>query len=620
MKPNFHLNKKKNSILLSFIFLLLLTNVNFLLSQQFNAYVNPNPVPEGELFQVTYVLKAEGNKFEPPKFKNFTLVNGPSTSSEYSFINGRTSRQTKYTYTLRADKKGEFNIEPATVVVDGKTIQSNTTKLSVIEPSQALKDRRKQEAETNKSLNQQANEIISKNLFAKATINKNSAYIGEQLIATYKIYINEQLNLVDLAMTKTPSFVGFWTQSFDEKQLNYDREIINGVPFKVAVVKQVLLFPQQSGNLTLDEMDFKSKVRLRTSGGNGGNRRRSIFDDFFNDSYQDFDYTVSTTPIRVNVKALPNNAPISFNGGVGDYKLEAWLDKTETVTNEPITLKIKISGTGNLKLVQPINLNLPPGFESYEPKTIDNVNVNLSGMNGNLMFEYLLIPRNQGTFTISPIEFSFFNLESKQYITLNSDEFKLKVGKGEGGESYTNLNGVKKEDAEYLGQDIRYIKTKTNINTSNFFLFNSIYHYLMLLSSFGLFLGLVYYKNQNIKLAGNTILLKNKQATKIAQKRLKLANNYLKENKLDLFYEELSKALWGYVSDKLSIPTSDLTKDVIKEKLSKLNIPSDSIQMLIVTIDDCEFARYAASALNKEPKDLYLYAQTVITEIEETLK
>ncbi|MFY8161577.1 MAG: BatD family protein [Candidatus Kapaibacteriota bacterium] len=268
MKPNFHLNKKKNSILLSFIFLLLLTNVNFLLSQQFNAYVNPNPVPEGELFQVTYVLKAEGNKFEPPKFKNFTLVNGPSTSSEYSFINGRTSRQTKYTYTLRADKKGEFNIEPATVVVDGKTIQSNTTKLSVIEPSQALKDRRKQEAETNKSLNQQANEIISKNLFAKATINKNSAYIGEQLIATYKIYINEQLNLVDLAMTKTPSFVGFWTQSFDEKQLNYDREIINGVPFKVAVVKQVLLFPQQSGNLTLDEMDFKSKVRLRTSGGN----------------------------------------------------------------------------------------------------------------------------------------------------------------------------------------------------------------------------------------------------------------------------------------------------------------------------------------------------------------
>ncbi len=234
------------------------------------------------------------------------------------------------------------------------------------------------------------------------------------------------------------------------------------------------------------------------------------------------------------------------------------------------------------------------------------------------MFEYLLIPRNQGTFTISPIEFSFFNLASKQYISLNSDEFKLKVGKGEGGESYTNLNGVKKEDAEYLGQDIRYIKTKTNINTSNFFLFNSIYHYLMLLSSFGLFLGLVYYKNQNIKLAGNTILLKNKQATKIAQKRLKLANNYLKENKLDLFYEELSKALWGYVSDKLSIPTSDLTKDVIKEKLSKLNIPSDSIQMLIVTIDDCEFARYAASALNKEPKDLYLYAQTVITEIEET--
>lgn len=605
-----------------FIFLTILSFSNLtptkLYAQQFTTYVSQNPVPEGEMFNVTFVIKAEGQKFEAPKFKNFTVVSGPSTSSEFSFVNGRTSRQMKYTYTLRADKKGTYNIDPATIVVDGNTIKSNNVSVNVVEPSQALKEKRRQEEEANKNLNQQANDIISKNLFAKVSVNKNSAYIGEQLVATYKIYINEQLNIVDLSMSKMPSFNGFWTQGFDEKQLNYDREVINGAAFKVATVKKVVLFPQQNGNLTLDEMEFKSKVRLRTSGGGGG-RRRSIFDDFFNDSYQDFDYIVTTTPIKVNIKPLPTGAPISYNGAVGNFKMEAWLDKTETKANEPITLKVKISGDGNLKLIQAPNLKLPTGFESYEPKTIDKINVSVGGMNGNIMFEYLLIPRNQGKFQISPVEFSYYDLDKKEYIELKSEIFNVTVTKGDSEGAYS-AKGINKEDAKYLNQDIRYIKLNANFDSNYDYIFNSLLHYILLLIPALAFAGATYYTYNQIQLNNNKTLLKNKNATKVAQKRLKLAKKYLTENQLNQFYEELSKALWGYVSDKLSIPFSDLTKDLVKDKLTKLNVNEDTITMLLVTIDDCEFARYAPSALSKNPQDLLLFGQTVITDIEEQVK
>lgn len=600
---------------ISLLVFLFLAGAQHSFAQQFSAFANPNPVTEGDMFNVTFVLKADGLKFTPPTFKNFTLVSGPSTSSEFSFINGQTSRQMKYTYTLRADKKGDFTIDPATVIVNGEKLNSNPIKVSVLEPSQAVKEQRNQEADAAKSLNEQANAIISKNLFAKASISKNSAYFGEQLVATYKIYINEQLNIVDLSMSKMPSFIGFWTQSFDEKQLNYTREIINGVPFKVATVKKVVLLPQQNGVLVLDQMEFNSKVRLRTN--NNSNRRRSIFDDFFNESYQDFAYSVHTEPIKVNIKPLPENTTPSFTGAVGNFSMEAWLDKTQTKENEPITLKVKISGNGNLKLIQPLNIQLPPGFESYEPKTIDNINVSVNGMNGNVVFEYLLIPRNKGEYKLHPVEFTYYDLAEKKYITLNSKEFDIQVFKGDKDAVVTNIN---KENATYLNQDIRFIKVNTDFSQTYNYIFNTWLHYSLALLPLLIFSGATYYQLQNIKLNNNQVLLKNKQATKVAQKRLKLAKTFLNENKLPQFYEELAKALWGYTSDKLSIPYSDLTKDIVKTKLAEVGVAQDTMQMLLVTIDDCEMARYAPQGQNKNPNDLLSYGQTVITEIEGVLK
>ncbi len=617
---NYLLNYLLKTRLYSFVFVFIFFSffsIN-LFGQQFTTFVNPNPVQEGELFTVTFVLRAEGSNFNPPKFSNFTIISGPSTSSEYSFVNGRTSRQVKYTYTLKADKKGEYNIDPASVKIEDAVIKSNSVKVSVIEASQAVKERRNKEDEENKSLADQANKIISDNLYAKVFVNKSNAIVGEQLVATYKIYINEQLNLVDLSMSKAPSFIGFWTQSFDEKQLNYDREVINGSAFKVATVKKVVLLPQKSGKLIIDAMDFKSVVRLRTTGGGGG-RRNNMFNDFFNDSYKDFPYTVTTQPYNLMVKELPT-ASSNFKGAVGEFKIEAWVDRTETTTNDPITLKVKISGVGNLKLISPLELKLPTGFESYEPKTIDNIDVNLNGMSGNVIFEYLLLPRNQGKFKIEPINFTYFNNKINDYTDLVSDEFIINVKKGKASDNNIINNSTNKEDAKYLGQDIRFIKLNSKLEDDDYFIFSTLLHYLMLLTPALFGIVFAYFYKKNILISNNSILLKNKRANKVALNRLKLANNYLKENKLELFFDETNKALWGYVSDKLSIPVSELNKDIISKKLVGLSIKDETIVMLITTINDCELARYSNLNSSKNPQDIYLFAETVITEIEGTLK
>jgi hypothetical protein len=591
---------------------------------KFTATLQKNPVVQGERFQITFTLhNAQGIRFSPPGFSGFTTLMGPSTSQSTQWINGQVSQQTSYTYVLQANKKGNYQIGPATITVNGKPIQSNSVTVNVVEPDEAEKQRRQQAKQEEKSLSQQAQDVIGKNLFVKVSINKNNVYQGEEIIATYKIYVHPDLNVRNLAPKKEPSFNGFWAQQLDLGNIDFQNERLNGVLFRSAVIKKVILFPQRSGKLEIEPYSFDCVARLRVEGQQ--RRRRSLFDDFFDEpffggsNYRDFSYVASSKKLYINVKALPQPQPEDFFGAVGNINMEAWIDKTSTKTGEPISLNVKVSGTGNLKLIEPLDLNLPPDFELYDPKIADNLTITATGIKGNKIFEYLMIPKHEGEYKIEPVHFSYFDLSKKQYLNLKSDEFIIKVGKGDGSES-TKVSGIKKEDIQFLGKDIRFIKTETEITDNKSEIYGSAKFYILSLAPLFLFLFFIFYKRKHDEISGNQMLLKNKRATKVAKKRLVNAKKYLNLKDRNRFFEEIEHALWGYISDKLGIPVSVLTKESATKALSKIKIPDELIEYYLGTIDNSEFRRYAPSTEESGMEKIYQDAVDVITKLEGRLK
>lgn len=602
------------------IYLVLILNVVGLLSAtQFSATVDRNAVSEGERIQVTFSLNTDGKGFKAPDFKGFTVVQGPNTSNSMQYVNGNFSKSIAFTYLIQAGNKGKYRINPATIQVNGQNISSNPIEITVLEPSAAQKAQKQQQQQSEKTLSDQANQLISKNLFVRVSANKNTVVVGDQITATYKIYRNAQINL-GLEPSKAPIFNGFWAQDFEEKNAKWEIEVVNGMQFYVATIKKVVLIPQQSGKLTLDPYEFKANVRLEV---NNGRRSNDPFDEFFGrgKQYKDFPYVVKSPALTINVSPLPKNPPADFNGAVGQLSMDAWIDKSNVKTGEPVTLKIKLAGSGNLKLVEPINVQLPPTIESYEPKISDNTNVDLSGMTGNKVFEYILIPSIVGQYKLGPIGFTYFDLSKKQYVTLKSKEFLINVAQGDGSESSQVIAGVKKQGIKSIGKDIRFIKMKSKLEEKGkSSLFGSLTFYLMLILPLILFLIFVYKRRKQDELEGNHSLLKRSAATKVALKRLSSAKVFLSKRDKNRFYEEVTKALWGYVSDKLSIPTSDLTKTSAKEALLKSNVDGIVADSLLKTIDECEFARYAPNQGDSEMDRLYKESTGIIAEIEQSFK
>ncbi|MBI5324203.1 MAG: protein BatD [Ignavibacteriae bacterium] len=592
---------------------------------QFTASVDRNPVPVGEQFQVTFSLSnLNGSNFRAPGFKGFTVLMGPSTSQQMSFVNGQMSRSLSYTYILQADAEGSFQIGSATIEADGKTLRTNPININVTKGSPQQKQTQSQggQDQSQGNLNKQANDVIAKNLFLRLNVSKKEVYQGEQIIATYVLYVHPDLRLVQLVPSQNaPTFTGFWTQDIDIGKLQFHTENVNGVAFNAAVVKKVILIPQQTGKLNIEPFIFETVCRLIIQ--NQNRKRRSIFDDFFSmgPQYQDFKYNASSGAVSINVKPLPPGAPPDFNGGVGNLSMKAWVDKPKTKTNEPVNLKIQISGNGNLKLIEPFDLKLPPDIETYDPKVNDNISVSGSGVSGSRTFEYLLIPRHAGEYKIEPVGFSYFDLNSRQYKSLSSQEFVLQVEQGTGDESIQSVSGVRKEDIKYIGKDIRFIKNLSGelSKSSGKFLGSGGFYILVFMPLILFLLFFIYFKRQQ-KLEGNQALLKNKRATKMARKRLQTAKLLLTDSSEDKFYEEVSHALWGYLSDKLTIPISDLNKDTASYSLSQRNINEESIQHCMSTIDYCEFARFARSTNDVSKQNVYDDAVKVITDLEGILR
>lgn len=592
----------------------------FAQDERFTVSVNPPSVAVGEQIQVTFTLNASGRNFRAPQFNDFNVLMGPSQSTQMQIINGSVSQTLSFTYILQATKEGTFKIGSAEIYAGNNKLTTNPVNVVVTKGQ----SRQNPSAQGGQQQGQGGNaqSYDGKNVFIVAQVDKTNPYRGEGIGVTYKLYT--KVNLLNYAVDKLPALSGFWSQEVQmPQQLDFHNENYDGVNYRVAEIKKVVLFPQRSGTLTIDPMEAEVIARIQMKRQKSNDPFDQFFNDpffnnpFFNNNVQDVKLKLKSDPIRINVKELPSNAPAAFSGAVGNFAIDVNMDKNETKANEPVTLKIRISGKGNIKLVEAPKVEFPPDFEAYDPKENVNINANASGVTGSKTFEYLIIPRNSGEFKISVSEFSFFNLEKKTYQSVDGKELALKVERGTGG-SATVSGGIAKSDVQMLGKDIRFIKTREpNFRTTPTPLFGTPLFYTSVGIPFALLFALIMVRRRKEKEDVN--ITRSQRATKVALKRLSKAKQLLSENKTNEYLDEMFRALWGFVSDKLRIPVADLTKDNVAAALSSRKVPDELIKQFIETIDNCEFARFAGMQSGGH-QELYEKGIDIISKIENNIK
>ena len=581
--------------------------------------VAPGAVAVGQRFYLKYTVNEKGSELKLPNLDGFRVLSGPniSYSSSTSFVNGQMSSSTSYTYTLviLATKEGKFNFNPASINVDGKTYKSNKIKIDVVKGNAANKNANNSGGNTGQT--QTANVSAGDNLFVKVTVDKKSVYVGEQISATVKIYTKYDIRGFQDATY--PSWNGFYKQDIPAPdQISLNKENINGQIYYTGVLEKVILQPQKSGELIIDAAKLDVVVLIKSQ-----QRRRSMFDNFFNSGYKQQVVHVESKPIKINVKSLPS-APAGFTGAVGDFKLSSNIDKEVVDVNDAVSLKLKVSGSGNLKLIDNPNIIFPPDFEIFdEAKITDKIKNTSNGSSGSRQFEYVFAPRHSGTYRIPAFNFVYFNPKLKKYKTLSSKAFDITVNKGDGDTTLERsvVTGVSKEDIQYLGKDIRHIKTSDlNLKDKGRYIFGSPLFIFVYIFSLIIFIIMFVLIRKRIEDNANIRLMKNKKAGKMAKKHLKNASNSLKIDNKTQFYEDITKAIFGYISDKLSISTSDLSKDNIRETLVKYSVENNLVDELISIIDICEFERYAPSSKEGRLSEIYKSTETLINELEKEIK
>ena len=579
----------------------------------------PGVVENGQRFRLTYIVNAQADRFLPPEINNFSVLAGPSTStsSNVSIINGKVTQsfEHKYTYILEPLKEGTFEIQPASVVVDGEKYISNSLEIEVVKGSTAT-NRGSSNTITERQQQNAANtsQVKKSDLYIRIIVNKQNIFREEHLVATIKLY--SRLNVTRLENAKLPDFKGFLTQELETPPLtNLNRERIDNQVYLTGVLKKYILFPQKTGTLTIEPFELDVYYQKPSDRGS-----RSIFDDFFG-SYENAKQKVISNAVNINVQPLPENQPYNFSGAVGAFDLSAGIDKSQVNSNEAITLKVKISGNGNLKYISPIDIDFPADFDVYDPKTIQNIKHSENGAYGNKTFEYLMIPRNAGEFTIPRFSFSYFDTNDKKYKQNYAGPYTIQVGKSTSDTSLGITNTFNKESLKYLGKDIRFINTSdTRLYKKNQFIFGSKWFYLSYLGSIIIFLAFIFIRRKKIKENADIKRVRNKKANKYARKRLKNAARLMKQNKREEFYEELAKGLWGYISDKLGIPIANLSKDSTREEMINKKVDNDSISQFLSIIDRCEYARYAPVTEETKMNTLYSDAIQIISKLQQKLK
>lgn len=569
----------------------------------------PRQVIEGQQFQLEYTLyNASGKDLKLPEFKGCkVLYQGTSSGTSVSVVNGKVDRQTTETHviTLRAEKEGSYTFAPATISADGRTLSTNTWKLTVLPPDKAGASSGRSSGRSGQSSDDTA-------LFVRLILSKNKIYEQEAVLATIKLYT--QASGVQAENYSFPSFEGFVVQDIDLPQnTSFSLENYNGINYKVAVLKQCLLFPQRTGKITITpgKFDFQVETYQLVNGPFGPMRVP-----------QGVSRSVSTNTASVEVMPLPGGKPASFMGGVGDFSLSSSISSTHVKANEAITLKLTIKGSGNLKYLKNPELQLPNDFDTYDPKVDVNVKASAGGVSGIRTVEYTTIPRFAGTFKIPAVEFSYFDIKSKSYKTLRTEAYEITVDKGapgSGGKTVTNFSN--KEDLKLLNQDIHYIKLdKMNlVQTPTLYIDNWIYWLWYIIPALA-FIVFVIINRKQAKANANVALMKNRKANKVASKRLKVAGKYLKNHDKEHFYDEVLKAVWGYLSDKLGLPNSELTKDNVAAELEKYGANAELIAEFNDILGRCEFAQYAPSQTDEAMDELYTQTVEAIGKMENTVK
>ncbi|MEJ2880024.1 BatD family protein [Pedobacter sp. GR22-6] len=584
---------------------------NFLLAAdpiRFSASVSSNPVAAGEQFEVSFSVNANIEKFGAPNFNGFQVLSGPNQSSSMTSINGNTSVSMSLSYILVAERPGDYTIGPAVIEVAGKQYRSNPVKVKVVK---GAAPGRQPKAGSGRPANPASGAVtdISKRLFIRAVPNKTNVYQGEQLAVTYKLYTN--IELVDNGLDKLPDFNGFWSQEIKNKNPNveWSTEVLNGTRYNVAVLKQIILFPERSGKLSLDPLGLTFLVRVPVAS-------NDPFEMMFGGSYEDKKYKIKSQPITINVKPLPESGkPVGFQGAVGNFSIAASLDKSTLKANEAINYALKISGSGNLKLLKAPVLDLAADIEKYDPKVNDQITESMSGVSGSREYSYLLIPRHEGKYKIEPYQFSYFNPATQRYVTLSTKDFELQVAKGLAGDNVTAFSGGQ-QDVKSLATDIRYIKTdEVELSRSVEEFDQSPLYYVLLGSGPVLFLFALGYRKWYREQHRDQVGLKSKRAGKMANKHLAEARKQLELGNQKAFYEAVYKGIYGYLSDKLNIDAANLNQEHIVAQLQARNVDESLIRQLTESLELCEMARYApVSGLSQQ--QVFDKVKNTINEIE----
>ena len=574
----------------------------------------PSVVAVGEQFRVVYKLNARPQEFSPPSFTNLYILAGPSTSTSSSIqiINGQMTQTHEYSYTyiIEATSEGKFTLEPATAIVSKREYKTEPFSIEVVSGAlgQSATTRQQQRADTQTQPEQPSNDV-----FVAIEYDRQTAYRGQPILATIKIYTRQ--NITGFDEIKFPSFNGFWSQEVETPtNITFQRVNLDGKIYNMGVLKKYLLFPQRTGDINIDPFEIVVLFQQR------GGRPQSIFDEFFG-SFQTVRRRLTSKPTTLRVRDLPPNAPASFTGAVGRFNLEASFDKSDVKTNEAVNLKVRVAGSGNLRLIETPKFEFPGGFETFDPKTTDRISTTTQGATGSKTFEYVAIPRAPGNFDMGNLEFTYFDPQQEKYITLRSKGLVLNVEADGTEQPQTQMVGFGREDIRFIGQDIRFIKTDGfRLKLNGILLFAStryvVYLFIILLA----FMGIFWFVHQQRKLMGNIALVRTRKANKVARKRLKLAQNFLAANNPEQFHEELLKAMWGYVSDKLSIPMASLTSQAARETLLQHNVEESEVDEFLRIISICEYARYAPKGEQSQMAELYNNAIALISKLEGTIR
>ncbi|NSW45847.1 MAG: protein BatD [Bacteroidales bacterium] len=597
------------------LFLFLLTNF-LATSQEVRITAQaPTTVATGATFRYTVNVNARPSNFKGPNFGEFNVIMGPSTSSSssISIVNGQVSQDISYSYSyvLSADKEGKYTISPAEAIVNGKTYKSNAITIEVVKGNTnvANQNNRSNYNYDNDNYSQPAN-VSNEDVFIRVNVNKTNVYQGEQLVAS--VYIYTRLNIVGFEDIKFPNMNGFWSEDLENpNQINLKQEYINGQLYGVGLLKRVILSPTRSGKLTIDPVQATIMVQQKVQ-----SRRRSIFDDFFG-TYQNVSKKLVSPTITIYVKPLPENKPQPFSGGVGSFNLESHVDNTSVKMNEAFTYSLKLSGTGNIKLIDIPKPNFPSDFEVYDPKTTNNYSIKDGQSSGSKTVSYIIIPRHHGNYTIPAFDFHYFDLKTRSYKTIHINEVTISVSKDSSYNATAVVSEFAKKDVSVLGSDIRYIKNKVEpLKPIHQYIWASTLFKMVYPFSFLLLIVLLFLRREQIKQRANIMAMRNKKANRVATKRLKQAQKCIKTNNQNQFYEEITKALWGYLSDKLMIPIAEFTRESAIEKLKEKNIENEIIDELNQILDNCEYARYAPSAINQSITEIYNKAAKTIKTLE----